>query len=247
AAVYYSFPDNPRPPWWRRGSSVLAVVGLHLGGLVFAFGVSMQAPVPQNQPALEMRVIEASPLPVRVAVQPAPPANRPLASRAARPVPVPPVVKTPPAKALAAANVGQTPTLTAVERPATPADTSMTNDATPAPTAAPMPQAASAAASAGHPPPLQPARFDADYLHNPVPHYPEAARRLGQEGRVLLRVRVSAQGTPLAIDIRQSSGFPRLDEAARSAVAHWRFVPARRGDEAVESSVLVPLQFRLDD
>jgi protein TonB len=48
------------------------------------------------------------------------------------------------------------------------------------------------------------------------------------------------------VDIKQSSGFPRLDEAARAAVERWRFVPARQGTEAVEASVLVPLHFSLD-
>ncbi|MER2625795.1 MAG: energy transducer TonB, partial [Accumulibacter sp.] len=112
-------------------------------------------------------------------------------------------------------------------------------DDQPAPAAAP-------AAVAAPPPALVGARFDADYLHNPKPVYPAASRRLGEEGRVLLRVRVSAQGLPLSVDIRQSSGSPRLDEAARAAVERWRFVPAKQGTEAVESTVVVPLQFTLD-
>jgi protein TonB len=91
------------------------------------------------------------------------------------------------------------------------------------------------------------ARFDVAYLHNPRPAYPDASRRLGQEGRVVLRVRVSAQGLPVAVAVKQSSGFSRLDEAARAAVERWRFVPARRGDEAVESLAEVPIQFNLDD
>ena len=89
-------------------------------------------------------------------------------------------------------------------------------------------------------------RFDAAYLHNQKPVYPVASRRLGEEGRVLLRVRVSAHGQPLEVDVKQSSGFSRLDEAARAAVERWRFVPARQGTEAVEASVLVPLHFSLD-
>ncbi|MBI4740076.1 MAG: energy transducer TonB [Betaproteobacteria bacterium] len=72
------------------------------------------------------------------------------------------------------------------------------------------------------------------------------SRRLGEEGKVILRVRVGAQGASLAVDIRQSSGHPRLDEAARAAVEKWRFVPARQGGEAVEATVLVPLHFTLD-
>lgn len=89
------------------------------------------------------------------------------------------------------------------------------------------------------------ARFDADYLSNPKPAYPSASRRLGEEGKVLLRVHVSAEGTALAVEIKTSSGFARLDEAARAAVAHWRFVPAKRGSEPVDSWVAVPIVFSL--
>ena len=88
-------------------------------------------------------------------------------------------------------------------------------------------------------------RFDADYLHNPKPVYPALSRRMGEEGRVLLRVLVSPQGAPMEIILKQSSGFPRLDTAANEAVAKWRFVPAKRGDEAVEAWVIVPISFSL--
>jgi protein TonB len=91
------------------------------------------------------------------------------------------------------------------------------------------------------------ARFDADYLQNPKPVYPPMSRRLGEEGKVVLRVRVSAQGQALSVEVRQSSGFTRLDDAARSAVERWRFVPARQGEQAVEAWVLVPLTFTLDN
>lgn len=90
------------------------------------------------------------------------------------------------------------------------------------------------------------ARFDADYLHNPKPVYPALSRRMSEEGKVLLKVRVSAQGTALDVAISKSSGFPRLDAAAVDAVTRWRFVPARRGDEPVDSSVVVPITFALE-
>ena len=89
------------------------------------------------------------------------------------------------------------------------------------------------------------ARFDADYLSNPKPVYPAASRRLGEEGKVILRVHVSADGAALAVEIKQSCGFGRLDEAARAAVERWRFVPARRGAEPVDSWVAVPIVFSL--
>ena len=90
------------------------------------------------------------------------------------------------------------------------------------------------------------ARFDADYLHNPKPLYPAISRRNGEEGKVLLKVRVSPQGEALNVAISRSSGHDRLDAAALDAVTRWRFVPARRGDEAVESSVIVPVTFALE-
>jgi protein TonB len=96
------------------------------------------------------------------------------------------------------------------------------------------------------PPVIVAARFDADYLQNPKPVYPAMSRRQGEEGKVVLRVRVSTQGAALSVEVKQSSGFVRLDEAARAAVEKWRFVPARQGSEAVESLVLVPLNFTLD-
>ena len=111
----------------------------------------------------------------------------------------------------------------------------------PAPAVLPPIQAAPPA-----PPPLTAARFDADYLHNPVPVYPSFSRRLGEEGKVQLRVRVSAEGAALEVEVKQSSGFPRLDAAARDAVLKWRFVAARRGSEAVESWVGVPIVFKLE-
>ena len=93
-------------------------------------------------------------------------------------------------------------------------------------------------------PALTAARFDADYLHNPAPAYPSQSRRLKEEGTVLLLVRVSAEGAPLSVEIRTSSGFERLDEAGLQAVRQWRFVPAKRGNDNVAASVLVPIQFK---
>jgi len=109
---------------------------------------------------------------------------------------------------------------------------------------APPPQPITAPAAP--PAPLLAARFDADYLHNPKPVYPALARRQGEEGKVLLKVRVSAQGTALDVAIAKSSGYARLDNAAVDAVMQWRFVPAKRGDETVDSSVIVPITFALE-
>jgi periplasmic protein TonB len=96
------------------------------------------------------------------------------------------------------------------------------------------------------PQPLVPPNFNASYLQNPAPAYPPVARRMGQQGKVMLRVMVNAAGAADKIEIRSSSGSSLLDDAALDAVKRWRFVPARQGDQAVNAWVLVPITFALE-
>ena len=135
-----------------------------------------------------------------------------------------------------------------VKKPApvteSPTALSAAEEAAPPPPPAPAPPAAAPAATAA-PATVTAARFDAAYLNNPRPGYPALSRRLREEGQVTLRVLVSPDGQPAQVELRSSSGSERLDRAAREAVARWRFVPARRGDTAIESWVLVPIVFKL--
>ena len=94
--------------------------------------------------------------------------------------------------------------------------------------------------------PLVEARFDAAYLTNPRPIYPAMSRRLGESGVVHLRVEVDAEGQALQVEVKSSSGYPRLDRAAQEAVSGWRFIPARRGKLAVVSWVVVPINYSLN-
>lgn len=93
---------------------------------------------------------------------------------------------------------------------------------------------------------VQPPQFTAAYLQNPEPDYPLLSRRLGEEGRVVLRVLVKPDGAPDRIEVRQTSGHTRLDQAALATVRRWRFTPARRGSELLAAWVLVPLSFELN-
>jgi len=86
-----------------------------------------------------------------------------------------------------------------------------------------------------------------DYLKNPEPPYPLTARRRHQEGLILLTVKVTAQGHAATVVLKQSSGFPLLDDAALNAVRKWEFQPARIGSMAVESEIEVPVRFKLTD
>lgn len=84
------------------------------------------------------------------------------------------------------------------------------------------------------------------YGTNPKPPYPIAARRLGQQGVVLLKVLVRPDGSPAEVQVQRSSGHELLDEAAASTVrTRWKFIPARRGAEPVESTVTFPIRFDL--
>jgi len=97
------------------------------------------------------------------------------------------------------------------------------------------------------PAPITPPRFNANYLDNPAPDYPPQSRSEGEEGKVILRVFVNPHGGAEQVEVRRSSGFHRLDEAARATVKHWRFVPARQGGETVSAWVLVPIAFSIED
>lgn len=114
-----------------------------------------------------------------------------------------------------------------------------------APPPPPQPAPPVAAAPSPAPPPVVPPRFNADYLQNPAPHYPPLARRMGEQGRVVLRVLVSPAGLPERIELKSSSGSPRLDESALEAVKRWKFTPARQGEQPVPAWVLVPISFTL--
>lgn len=122
-------------------------------------------------------------------------------------------------------------------------------EASPSPSPVVVPAAPTTPPVAAPPAPVQATqpRFDADYLDNPKPPYPPLARRMGEQGRVVLRVRVTPDGAAGEVLLHASSGSPRLDESALATVRRWKFVPARRGVEAVAAWVHVPIVFTLKD
>lgn len=87
---------------------------------------------------------------------------------------------------------------------------------------------------------------NADYLNNPAPVYPALSQRLGEQGKVVIRVLIGKDGTALQADIQQSSGFDRLDQAALRAVMGWRYVPGQRGGIAQDMWFNVPVNFSLN-
>ena len=93
---------------------------------------------------------------------------------------------------------------------------------------------------------IEPPRFGVAYLNNPTPDYPALSVRKGEEGRVLMRVLVSADGAAEDVQIEKSSGFDRLDNVAVAAVKKWRFIPAKRNNQPLRAYVLVPMPFILE-
>ena len=77
------------------------------------------------------------------------------------------------------------------------------------------------------------------------PRYPESARKIGAQGVTVLRVRVLESGRVGEVLIEKSAGFQELDFSAAEAVKKWLFEPARRGKEAVQVWVLLPVKFEL--
>ena len=62
---------------------------------------------------------------------------------------------------------------------------------------------------------------------------------------MFLRVYISEQGLPEKIEIKQSSGFDRLDEAAIQTVQRWKFVPGKRNGVPEAMWHVVPINFVL--
>jgi protein TonB len=212
------------PEWRRSGQFFVAAIALHAAVLFYPLQLAisqLDVPTPSAIAVSLVQAVTAAPEPAKA--QPA----------AASPTPTPaPVQK----KTLARPVMAVTP-----EQSTTPSSFTA-----PPPAAAPAQSVSTASASNTSPAPLSAPRFDAAYLDNPRPNYPPLSRRLNEEGKVLLKVKVSPDGLPATVHLEKSSNFERLDEAARQAVARWRFIPAKRGDEAVEASVIVPIVFRLD-
>ncbi len=104
---------------------------------------------------------------------------------------------------------------------------------------------ATASGKTGSPSLVEPSA-DADYLKNPPPGYPRLSRRNGEQGTVIVRVFISTQGTPEKAEVRTSSGFARLDQAALDAVQRWRFVPGRRQGTPEAMWFNIPVRFILE-
>jgi protein TonB len=86
---------------------------------------------------------------------------------------------------------------------------------------------------------------DAVRMNNPSPIYPRLSKRLREEGVVILDLWVLADGSVADVNIKISSGHPRLDNAALEAVKMWRYKPANQNGEAIAYRYEQPVEFAM--
>ena len=123
-----------------------------------------------------------------------------------------------------------------------------------APEPTPSPAAAAAPAAPAPSPPAPPAppvivqpSTSAAHLNNPAPTYPAMSKRLGESGRVVVRVLIGPDGRAQDARIQRSSGFDRLDQVAlETARDRWRYVPGTRNGVPEAMWFNVPLNFVLE-
>jgi protein TonB len=83
------------------------------------------------------------------------------------------------------------------------------------------------------------------YAENPKPLYPQEAREKGYQGEVILKVEIFANGRVGQVEVKKSSGYELLDRSASATVKKWKFIPARKGEEAIPFWVNIPIKFQL--
>lgn len=105
---------------------------------------------------------------------------------------------------------------------------------------------ASAPAPAEPPAPKLIPASGVQYLTPPPLEYPRASRRIGEAGKVLVRVFITEDGLPRQVQVTQSSGHARLDEAAVAAVHKARFKPYTEDGHATAGWAFIPLTFDLE-
>lgn len=233
----------------RRTSPLALAVLLH-GALLFALAQGLSPSHERPQPrevVLSLLLPRTEASQVRTLAPPAPtpmpkqaaaqvqPQQPPLLQPESEPRPLPVVHETPAPVASTPAPAAAHAIITAPEQENWPVPV-----APPAPPAAAVHHAPPAPAERG---PVTISRVE--YLQPPKPDYPIGAKRAGEQGKVMLRILIDEKGLPERVDIQQSAGFPRLDEAARAAALRAVFKPHLEDGRAVPAHVLVPINFAL--
>ncbi len=247
-------PQQPNPAWIKK---LLLATGVVILLHASVWYIARQLPTkPLPEPESEPVVIEiVKPLPKEeppkvIEPEVIKPKIPPITKKpeippvVEKPQPVKKVVEQP--KPVQKTTPAPTPTPKVVEQPVV--EPVISENVRPVPVPAPQPAPAPApvvAAPVEQNLPVTEAKGYAGYLSNPAPDYPEIALDRGWEGSVVLRVNVSASGSPISVSVKQGSGRKVLDDAAIRTVKRWKFSPALRGSTPIEGWVDVPIDYRL--
>lgn len=225
----------------RTSVIVVTVLLLHVGGLwALQSGLLRRIVADLVVPAevlIDMSPADAEPAPPKppAPVTPPPPAPRtpapqPTPAKAPQTAPTPLAL---PATQAEPDNSALSPAPVAVA-----ANTSATGTSS----ASPPPGTAVAASRA---PALELPSSDAQYLNNPTPAYPAVSKRLGEQGKVVIRTFIGVDGVAQQAQIKTSSGYDRLDQAALATALKWRYVPGKRAGVAEAMWFDVPFNWVL--
>ncbi len=213
---------------WHLGvfTGVVLMHAIAIGVLSLAFERQEPPRIVTAEMVVQWVAPEAKPQPAPTTPAPQPaPKTKLQESRIPVPAAVQPTAPTPAATSEVAATV---PSSTPAPSQTTPATATPTVSAPPAP------------------PKLELPSTDADYLNNPRPVYPPLSKRLGEQGKVVVRVYIEANGSASQAEIRTSSGYDRLDQAALQSTLRWRYVPGKRNGVAEAMWFNVPINFVLE-
>jgi len=215
----------------RRVAIVLSVLGLHvLAVWALQSGLLRRA----MEIVIPVQVLAELIEPPQPVIEPPPPA--PVVAAPTPPKPRPRPVPQPQPQPVAAPEPMPLAPVVPVAPPAPPAPPEPIVAAAPPP-APPAPPA---------PPRIELPSSNADYLRNPPPPYPPMSKRLGEQGRVVVRAFIQLDGTASRAEVQRSSGFERLDQTAVQTVLRWRYVPGKRAGVPEAMWFNIPINFVLE-
>lgn len=224
----------------RSGASISATVLLHvILAFLFMLGLMEHTITPPEAPPVLVELMQSQPTPKTIEQPvakptPVPPRPQPVAAPAPTPQPQPS-----PSKVSTPTEVAQAAPVAPVSAPTAPTPPAPRAEATPAP-APPSPAPVVTAPSKTD------VSIPASYSSsNQKPIYPNMSKRLGEQGTVVLRVLVKADGSAGEVEVKSSSNYSRLDQAAIEAVKTWRFNPAKIDGKATDEWYQVPIPFKL--
>ena len=82
------------------------------------------------------------------------------------------------------------------------------------------------------------------FLHRELPRYPMVARRIGKEGKVVLRLAIDEKGNLLDVEVLEKAGYG-FTEAAVEAVKKSTFLPAKKDGKPIACRAILPIRFQL--